>query len=54
MLLGRHGREPGKKLVTNKSNSTQKRKNIYREGAKDAKDVKNKGDFALIQDMMIS
>ncbi len=29
-------------LVTKESNSTHNGKNIYREGAKDAKDVKNK------------
>ncbi len=26
-------------------------KNIYREGAKDAKDVKSKGNFVLLQDL---
>ena len=38
-------------LVTKKSNSTQTGKNIYRKGARGAKDVKNKGEFALIQDL---
>jgi hypothetical protein len=36
-------------LVTKESNSIQNGENIYREGAKYAKDVKNKRDFALQQ-----
>jgi hypothetical protein len=35
-------------LVTKESKSTQNGKNIYREGAKYAKDVKNKRDLAFI------
>jgi hypothetical protein len=41
-------------LVTKESNSTHNGKNIYREGAKNAKDVKNGGDFTLIQDLQDS
>jgi hypothetical protein len=36
-------------LVTKESNSTQNGKHIYRKGAKYAKDVKNKRDFAFLQ-----
>jgi hypothetical protein len=36
-------------FVTEESTSTQNGKNIYREGAKYAKDVKNKRDFAFLQ-----
>jgi hypothetical protein len=37
-------------LVNKELNSTQNGKNIYREGARNAKDVKNKEDFALLRD----
>jgi hypothetical protein len=36
-------------LITKESTSTQNGKNIYRKGAKCAKDVNNKWDFALLQ-----
>jgi len=36
-------------LVTKESNSTQNGKKIYREDAKDAKNVKTKKDFCVIQ-----
>ena len=40
-----------KGLVTEESNSRHNGKNIYREVAKYAKDVKNKDGFVLIQDL---
>jgi hypothetical protein len=40
---------PNALFITQESTSTQNGKNIYRKGAKYAKDVKNKRDFAFLQ-----